>query len=264
MFLDPLTSRGLMGLVAATGPVRTWRAGPRSISCAAAIALAAPLAAALAASLVCQQFSVFIVPTALYFYLLLAILVAAAIPPAAPERANRPLVHARSPSPRLFFSLCSQSGYLWPMALSLPCDRRIAAGDATRCGPSLPTVLQWQPAGAGSDLRYSRAMQQLAVRAPLFASSLLARQEAVKAGIAATRTSEDRDNAWYNLATLFAANNDAASVERSLRNAIAWAPNWFKPHWTLAQLLELDEPAQPGARGSCRSCRISTPATTRK
>jgi len=24
-----------------------------------------------------------------------------------------------------------------------------------------------------------------------------------------------------------------------LRNAIAWAPNWFKPHWTLAQVLEL-------------------------
>jgi Tfp pilus assembly protein PilF len=82
-------------------------------------------------------------------------------------------------------------------------------------------------------------MQQLAVHAPLFASSLMARQEAIKAGIAATRTSEDRENAWYNLATLFAANNDAASVERSLRNAIAWAPNWFKPHWTLAQLLEL-------------------------
>jgi hypothetical protein len=41
------------------------------------------------------------------------------------------------------------------------------------------------------------------------------------------------------LATLFAANNDPASVERSLRNAIAWAPNWFKPHWTLAQLLEI-------------------------
>jgi hypothetical protein len=124
-------------------------------------------------------------------------------------------------------------------------DRRIEAGDAIGAAQAYRTVLRWQPAGAGSDLRYSRAMQQLAVRAPLFASVLMARQEAVKAGIAATRTSEDRENAWYNLAMLFAANNDAASVERSLRSAIAWAPNWFKPHWTLAQLLEIEHrPAQ--------------------
>ena len=32
---------------------------------------------------------------------------------------------------------------------------------------------------------------------------------------------------------------DAAYDERSLRNAIAWGPNWFKPHWMLAQFLEL-------------------------
>jgi hypothetical protein len=82
-------------------------------------------------------------------------------------------------------------------------------------------------------------MQQLATRTPLFATSLMARQEAIQAGIAATRTAEDRANAWYNLANLLAANNDAGNVERSLRSAIAWAPNWFKPHWTLAQLLEL-------------------------
>ena len=24
-----------------------------------------------------------------------------------------------------------------------------------------------------------------------------------------------------------------------MRNAIQWAPNWFKPHWTLAKLLEI-------------------------
>jgi hypothetical protein len=30
-------------------------------------------------------------------------------------------------------------------------------------------------------------------------------------------------------------------VERSLRNAIAWSPNWFKPHWALAKLLAASE-----------------------
>jgi hypothetical protein len=38
---------------------------------------------------------------------------------------------------------------------------------------------------------------------------------------------------------MLARENDAEGVERSLRNAIAWAPNWFKPHWTLAEFLAL-------------------------
>ena len=118
-------------------------------------------------------------------------------------------------------------------------DRQIAAGDAPRAAQAYRIVVRFEPSGAGSDLRYSRAMQQLAARAPLFETTMLAHQEAMQAGIAATGTSEDRQNAWYNLATLFAADNNPTAVERSLRNAIAWAPNWFKPHWTLAQVLEL-------------------------
>ena len=61
----------------------------------------------------------------------------------------------------------------------------------------------------------------------------------MEAGIRATSTAEDRQNAWFNLATLFAAENNVTATERSLRNAIAWSPNWFKPHWSLAQLLEM-------------------------
>jgi hypothetical protein len=33
--------------------------------------------------------------------------------------------------------------------------------------------------------------------------------------------------------------NDARGVEQALRGAIAATPNWFKPHWTLAQLLAI-------------------------
>ena len=50
---------------------------------------------------------------------------------------------------------------------------------------------------------------------------------------------------------MFASLGDQGSVERCLRNAIAWAPNWFKPHWTLAQFLQLsgrhDEAVQEAA-----------------
>ena len=84
----------------------------------------------------------------------------------------------------------------------------------------------------------------------------MAREEAVKAGIAATRTSEYRANAWYNLATLFAASNEAGSVEHCLRNAIAWAPNWFKPHWTLAQLLEMASRHDPALAEAAEAAKL--------
>jgi hypothetical protein len=63
--------------------------------------------------------------------------------------------------------------------------------------------------------------------------------EAMQAGARAAEFSEQRQNAWYSLASLFAAQDDSRAVERCLRNAIAWSPNWFKPHWALAQLLAL-------------------------
>ena len=64
--------------------------------------------------------------------------------------------------------------------------------------------------------------------------------ESVAAGLRATRTAEDPFNAWYSLAGLYAVENDAAGAEKSLRAAIAANPNWFKPHWALAQLLQLE------------------------
>jgi len=53
----------------------------------------------------------------------------------------------------------------------------------------------------------------------------------------ATHTAEDRQNAFVNLAAFYATENNAPGVEQSLRDAIAVAPNWFKPHWLLAQVL---------------------------
>jgi putative inorganic carbon (HCO3(-)) transporter len=117
--------------------------------------------------------------------------------------------------------------------------QRISAGDLAGAANSYATVLRWGLPGASSGLSYSRAMEHAAVRTPIFTTRLFARQQALDAGIRAVRDAEDRQNAWYNLAMLLAGQNDAAGAERALRNAIAWAPNWFKPHWTLARLLAL-------------------------
>jgi hypothetical protein len=59
------------------------------------------------------------------------------------------------------------------------------------------------------------------------------------AGERATRTAEDPFNAWYSLSAVYASQNDVAGTERCLRRAIAAHSVWFKPHWTLAQVLRL-------------------------
>jgi predicted Zn-dependent protease len=117
--------------------------------------------------------------------------------------------------------------------------QRVAEGDIAGASAAYRSVEAWDRWGATSDLSYSRAMRQAATATPIFSTRLVARREALDAGVRAVRSAEDRHNAWYNLAQLLAEQNDAAGAERALRNAIAWAPHWFKPHWALARLLNL-------------------------
>jgi O-antigen ligase len=240
MFLDALTSQGAGGALAllALCVLAGWAAarGLRSRN-----PLAAPLAAALAGLLVAQQFIVFVFATLLYFYLLVALLVAASPVKLVRESKARfsPLIRYAGLAASLVLLGFGIRLVAADRALAVA-QRQIAAGDATRAADAYQTVLRWQPAGAGADLDYSRAMQQLSNRTTLStAMRSIAVAQAFDAAARAVSTSEARQNAWYNLSELLAARNDVAGVERSLRNAIAWSPNWFKPHWALAQLLEL-------------------------
>ena len=98
---------------------------------------------------------------------------------------------------------------------------------------------EWQPPGATSDLWYSRSLARFAQRSDSVLPRLQALEEGYAAAVNASRSAEDRHNAFYNLATYCALREDFTGVEASLRQAIQWAPNWFKPHWTLAQALQL-------------------------
>jgi O-antigen ligase len=240
MFLDTLTERGMAGWLAllALCGIGAYAAAYLAKS---RDALAAPLAAASAAILIAQQFIVLVFVTALYFHLLVALLCARACRCTADSA--RPLTPPRWTLPGSLaasllagaFAIC----LLTADATLAVAQRRIAAGDASGASAAYKTVLRWQLPGAGDDLDYSHATAQLAGSSPIFATRQVALRQAFQSAFRATATAEDRQNAWYNLATLQAGNNDAAGVERSLRNAIACAPNWFKPHWTLAQVLEL-------------------------
>ncbi len=239
IFLDALTTRGAASLLLLLGfcGLAIWAARRRASVLSRDRQGAVPeLAAALAASLVCQQFTVFVVATALYFYLLIALLVAEP-EDAMPERRSTRWLFPVGLAASLLFAAFAVRLLVADRALAAT-NQRIESGDASAAAKEYLVVLRWEPPGAGADLNYSRAMAQLAARTPVLSTRVQAAQQAVEAAIRATQTAEDRQNAWYNLAQLLAGQNNPAGVERSLRNAIAWAPNWFKPHWVLAQLLE--------------------------
>ncbi len=91
-----------------------------------------------------------------------------------------------------------------------------------------------------SDLWYSRSLLTAAQKATNIGDRLEAFHRATLAGERATRTAEDPFDAWYSLSSIRAAQNNAAATEQCLRAAMAAHPTWFKPHWTLAQVLSLD------------------------
>jgi O-antigen ligase len=239
VFLDALTSQGMFGLLAFVG-LCALGAGSALQACRSGRVLGPPLAAALVGLLVAQQFAVFVFTTSLYFHLLVALLVVTAWTPPKPGRSFRmpvwPLIPAGLATLVLLVYCVQLVAADRALALTW---RRIDSGDIAGAAASYQTVLRWQLPGATSDLSYSRAMQQAAARTPIFTTRILGRQQALDAGVRAVRGAEDRQNAWYNLAMLLAEQNDAFGAERSLRNAISWAPHWFKPHWALARLLAL-------------------------
>ncbi len=243
IFLDALAEQGAIGLIALLGmcALGAWSA---IRACRSENPLGPPLAAAFVGLLVTQQFIAFIFATALYFYLLVALLVVIAWGPWKPaqDRHASPwmLVPVGAVSIVIAALLCVYAVRLLASDHAFAEARRsIASGDIARASEQYRAVLRFEPMAATADVSYSRAMQQAATRVPIFTTRLAARQQALDAGIRAVRGAEDRQNAWYNLAMLLAAQNDAPGAEQALRNAIAWAPHWFKPHWALARLLAL-------------------------
>jgi tetratricopeptide (TPR) repeat protein len=91
--------------------------------------------------------------------------------------------------------------------------------------------------GLYADIWYSNQMAKEARKAHEILVALTSWQQALESGIRATKTADDPQNAWYNLSSLHARENQFTSTEQALRQAILISPTWFKPHWTLAQVL---------------------------
>jgi len=243
VFLDALTAQGVTGLLTLLALTIFGFCACRRLGWSRV----APLAAGWAGLLVCHQFIVFISPTAAYFYLWLAMLAGSAI---AAESVALKSVPAPAASRHTWvaYPLAAAAGLVLAVyAIRLVAAdgalaavrRAFEAGDAEKAARAYQVVLAWQPQGAAADLYYSRGMADLAARPANRDVRLRAWREALEAGTHAARWAEDRPNARYSLAALLGAQNDSAGTEQCLRDAIAAAPNWYKPHWTLARLLAL-------------------------
>ena len=234
MFLDTLIAQGYPGLliliaVCAYGLRNALRL-PNSYS--------RWLAAALAAAILNHQFIVFIAPTALLFFVVVALAI-----PRGPEPA-----FASRPRFQQFSALL-----LWPAAVAFAfCAVRLVAADhdlartssliaARNAGAAVESYAQYSRRrlpGPSADMWYSRSMLNLSQQVTDPASKALALAQAIQAA-RLVHTSDDPASAWYNLALFDSLTGDSQAVERDLRCAIDARRNWYKPHWALAQLLQM-------------------------
>jgi O-antigen ligase len=241
IFLDVLVAQGVAGPVlllalAASGfaAALAARRGVRPNPAAAA------LAAGLAAMTISEQFACFTLPTALGYYAAIAMLVsldagAAAPPPGSVSRRwPRVAVAAACAAILLFF------GVRLAIAESLLAAARhdLDASRVSDAAGRYAEYLQWRWPNPSADLWYSRRLAQIAGSGAPRAVRMEAFQQAGQAAERAPQTSEAAFNAYYNLAAFYARENDFARTEQSLRAAISRAPNWFKTHWMLAQVLQ--------------------------
>ncbi len=230
IFLDALDEQGLFGLaglaaMTALGLYLAWKAreAPEVF-----------VGGALVAMVVSLQFSAFTLPTAFFFYLAIAMLVGGSAKPL-----GAVWRYAMAAGGLALAGLFGWYGVRLATAdFSLArTQRAIERGDLRAAIGDYETVARWEPPGTSADLYYSRAMARYSATEGSPLPAALAGRQAMEAALRACSYPEQRQNAFYHLATLFASQNDAINTERSLRAAIAAAPNWFKPHWTLAKLL---------------------------
>jgi hypothetical protein len=202
IYLDALAAQGAPGLavLAAITALGLWSLRRRPA-----------LLAGFVGALVANQFVVFTIPTALLFYV-------TAAPPTTPS---------------------GRRVRLWPLGLALAAvagalawsdywlERTRVALAEGRIDPGARYFRRASLPGIDTDLWYSRALY----------AALPGHPEALEAARRAAARSEQRANAWYNLAAFYAVRNDFPRTEESLRAAIEWAPRWYKPRWMLAQVL---------------------------
>jgi hypothetical protein len=220
IFLDALLSTGVLGtailaLFCLWG-IRASRNWP-------------VLGAALVAVITAQFFTSFVLPTAFFFFMILALMVEQS------EIRRVPLARFAGACCAVLLAAFAARLFVSDQALA-SASAALGRGDFAAADRAWQRSQIWALPGAGSDLYYSRRLAEFASASRDFRTKALALRQGFGAAARAPRTSDEPANAWYNLAAFESLTNSAPDVERSLQYSIAAAPNWYKPHWVLAQL----------------------------
>ena len=238
LLLDELASDGVPGLIAlgsliALAALRGFRrATMGSISTAA-------LLAGLAASVIAHQFIVLTPPTAFCIFAVVAML--------AVERSESEPLAGRSPF-RPALRMATPIMAAWAIAFlaftafrigfrdyALENVRRDLDSGHAVAAAGLYERLAYRPPSA--ELYMSRRFAVAAKNAPTAISKVWLVYAANRAAERSTLGSEQRPNAWYNVAAFAATSNDVGRTEAALKQAIRYSPNWYKPHWAMARLM---------------------------
>ena len=235
IFLDALTGQGVWGLavlasLAAVGVLSAWRAKRKDFRAGGY------LAGSLVAAIWANQFLAFTLPTALYFYVGTALLVATANLGTLLRQKSTPVWVWFVTVPIAFGLLL----FTWQLGTA---DRKLAqlnrafhAENVDEAVRLYEEFLETKPLGMSADLWFARGTLALLERRWGGESRAAAWAAGLDAARRATEGADDRHNAFYNLASFHAIRNDFRETENSLRAAILIAPNWYKPHWKLAQI----------------------------
>ncbi len=236
IFLDALTGQGVWGLavlasLAAVGVFAAWRAKRKDFI------VSGYLAGSLVAGIWANQFLAFTVPTALYFYSGGALLVALMNPRIRRSKTKATPIWGWLVTVPVGFAFVL---FAWQLGTA---DRKLAklnraflAGKVEETIRLYGEFLEIKPLGMSADLWFARGTLALLERRWGGETRAEAWQAGLDAARRATEGAEDRHNAFYNLASFHAIRNDFRETENSLRAAIRIAPNWYKPHWKLAQI----------------------------
>jgi tetratricopeptide (TPR) repeat protein len=118
-------------------------------------------------------------------------------------------------------------------------------------------VLRWELPGTAEDIYCSRTLLNQCQTVTGITNRLECWRQAEQVAARATITAGDTANAWYNLALFTSVQNDVRGTRIALTRAIEIAPNWFKPHWTLANLLSQTGDIKGAAAEAARAATLN-------
>lgn len=185
----------------------------------------------------CLLFIPLTIPEALMLYTAAALLTSSRIAPAIrpPVNPGAPLRVISSVLAVLF--VLAAAAYWRQDAGYLRVARASQAGAAGEMVQAFDSIAGMSFPGAGDDLWCSRQFAAVA-RSSSGAVAAQAWKSAAAASARAERAGDNVAEAAFQSAILALAGNNAPKGELKLRQSIDAAPNWYKPHLLLAQLLK--------------------------